>query len=290
MSCSGSSFWPTKLALLCGLLSAAPAICAAQGNEGPSFSCAAVTSKVNKLICAKPELAALDRELAEVFRTVDAQPSTDRAALRAEEDKWLADLRARCTDVACIADAYRGRIAALRQASAQAASPAAYDETRPFPAPDALVAAARSFIGKSCAGFNYLDALKPGGPNPMSGFFVAREAFLTREGGGIVFGLEKGGSRFAFLFVSPGPDSKICRIADVVVLPAGRAAVLECRVADQNAAAQSLSAGFGIRDEKTRKVVAYWEIDDKNGKLVRQPIEVLGWTKTMRCNHPEIGE
>ncbi len=277
----------TLTVAMVALLAALPG---ARADDGPSFSCARVTSTVNKLICATPALAALDRELAEMFTTVAAQPTIDRAALQAEESKWVSDLQRRCNDAACIESAYRGRIDDLRAKSAHAASPAADAETRPFPAPDPLLASARALIGKSCVGFNFLDALKPGGPDPLAGFFEPQPPSLVGARGGTVFVLQKAGVRVAFLFVAPeDANGKSCRIADLAVLPpAANTAVLECRVpaGDGN----DISHGFGLRDVKARKLVAYWEIDIKNGKLVRQPLDVLGWTKTIRCNYPEMGE
>ena len=40
---------------------ALPLIAPAHAADGPSFDCARVTSKVNKIICASPELSAFDR-------------------------------------------------------------------------------------------------------------------------------------------------------------------------------------------------------------------------------------
>ncbi|WP_253706790.1 hypothetical protein [Bradyrhizobium sp. WD16] len=50
-----------------------------------------------------------------------------------------------------------------------------------------------------------------------------------------------------------------------------------------------LSHGFGLRAVKNRNL-AYWEIDMQNGKLIRQPLDVLNWRTTTRCHQPVIGE
>jgi len=31
-------------------------------------------------------------------------------------------------------------------------------------------------------------------------------------------------------------------------------------------------------------------VDAKNGKLIRQPLGVLGWSDKIRCTYPETGE
>lgn len=91
-------------------------------DEGPSFSCARVTSTVNKLIWATPSLAALDRDLADLVKAMPAQPTVDAAALRAAEERWVADLLRRGNDAACIETSDRRHLDELRMTSAGAAS------------------------------------------------------------------------------------------------------------------------------------------------------------------------
>ncbi len=51
----------------------------------------------------------------------------------------------------------------------------------------------------------------------------------------------------------------------------------------------ALSRGFGVRST-TDRALAYWEIDTRGGKLIRQPLDVLNWRTTIRCHEPEMGE
>jgi len=43
-----------------------------------------------------------------------------------------------------------------------------------------------------------------------------------------------------------------------------------------------------MRKAGVKKLVGYWEIDD--GKLVRQPLDVLGVNNSVRCQEPETGD
>ena len=87
-----------RLALILALL--APAA-VADTQAGPSFDCARVTSNVNKLICATPSLGLLDRKLAADYAATAAQAGIDPKSLRADEDRWLRDVRNRCATAAC---------------------------------------------------------------------------------------------------------------------------------------------------------------------------------------------
>lgn len=96
-----------------GLAQASPARAA-----GPAFDCGKAARDIQKLVCASPDLSALDRRLSEVFAA--ALPKTDdagRTRLRAEQrgwikgrdDCWKADDKA-----ACVKDSYVRRIAELQ--------------------------------------------------------------------------------------------------------------------------------------------------------------------------------
>ncbi|QBQ39200.1 DUF1311 domain-containing protein [Pseudoduganella plicata] len=64
------------------------------------------------MICAQPALSALDGELAKAYEA--ARRSGRHPGLLAQQRAWLADVRDRCTDAACLRAAYTTRIAALR--------------------------------------------------------------------------------------------------------------------------------------------------------------------------------
>ncbi|MCC7217577.1 MAG: MliC family protein [Burkholderiales bacterium] len=91
----------------------------ANAQTGPSFDCARkLTSSVEQRICADPQLAALDRQVADVYAAAVAQATgADARALAAEQRGWIKG-RNDCwkqTDVqACVDSAYRTRIAGLQ--------------------------------------------------------------------------------------------------------------------------------------------------------------------------------
>ncbi len=97
--------------LACSLL-LPPAFAQAPAPK-PSFDCAKAKSRVSKLICNSNELAALDVQEAALIRRARTAAATPDA-VNAEEDDWRRD-RDACPDVACIAEAYHGRIADLHR-------------------------------------------------------------------------------------------------------------------------------------------------------------------------------
>lgn len=80
-----------KVIILAAVL-AGPAI----AEDGPSFDCAKVGSSAEELICADPELAALDREMAAVYQSalgvtenLDAAAGEATATLKAMQRGWI---------------------------------------------------------------------------------------------------------------------------------------------------------------------------------------------------------
>lgn len=259
------------------LLLAGQAILPAQ-ETGPSFSCAHVTSKVNHLICTSAVLSALDRELANVFQNMRGQP-LDQKKLRSDEDAWLAALHHDCQDAACIQQRYEARLAQLRVQSLQAASPAAYAETRPFAVPAALLAEAQALVGTPCSyQKNVVGPVIPG-------FATAARFLPVILAGGVTVVRQKDGRRFAFLtFSAPGSGS--CEIRDVAALPASAVGdrFLQCSVADP-----ALS-GFGVRNGTTHALDGFWSVDPDTHKMERVAMGVLGIEKAVKCRQPESGE
>lgn len=90
-------------------------------GTGPSFDCSKALGKVEKMICADPKLAALDRELAETHeRAVEAAAEIHQRQLRASQRGWIKGrndcwkaMQVNVTD--CVAASYRARIAELEQ-------------------------------------------------------------------------------------------------------------------------------------------------------------------------------
>lgn len=102
-------------------LLAAPA--AALAQDGPSFDCARAETGAEKLVCADPALAALDRRVAarfaaalDVARGLDAGAAEAEATLRAYQRGWIGG-RDECwkaaDERACVEDAYLRREAEL---------------------------------------------------------------------------------------------------------------------------------------------------------------------------------
>jgi uncharacterized protein YecT (DUF1311 family) len=264
------------------LVTAAQASPAGAGTEGPSFNCAHVTSQVNRTICASPELSALDRKLASDFNNARYQGGSDGKALEAEEAAWLRDMRNRCADADCIRKAYEERDAKVLDESLHAASPAAYEETRPFAAPAATLAAARALVGRPCA--DHSEDLPPGAG------FVAKNVYQpVISAGTVVLPRTKDGAWFAFLLDT---RNNACRIADVVALPGPKEAdaFLACYVPPDDGTANYQSSGFGMRRSGHKALAGYWEVDSKAATMTRQPLGVLGWDGKIKCNYPETGE
>jgi uncharacterized protein len=104
-----------QLAAMSALLAAAAAHAA---DDGPSFDCSQkLTSSVEQRICNDPELAALDRQLADAYNAAwtkttaaDTQTLTlaQRAWSRSRNDCWKTQ-----DVVACVANAYRMRTSEL---------------------------------------------------------------------------------------------------------------------------------------------------------------------------------
>lgn len=83
-------------------------------SAGPSFDCAQAQGEVEKLVCADPELARLDRQLAERYARVkdvpDAQAvvAQQRGWVKGRDDCWKADDKP-----LCVREAYLTRLAEL---------------------------------------------------------------------------------------------------------------------------------------------------------------------------------
>lgn len=79
--------------------------------QAQAMECARTSTPVERMICASPNLQALDLRLNDVFR-VAAVVSTETKLLRDAQRKWLM-ARDACPDEVCISDTYVQRIAVL---------------------------------------------------------------------------------------------------------------------------------------------------------------------------------
>ena len=79
----------------------------------PSFDCSKVKAKALLIVCGDDVLARLDLEEDALLRRA-ASRAEQRDAVNAEQDVWLAE-RNGCGSAACLARAYRARIADLHR-------------------------------------------------------------------------------------------------------------------------------------------------------------------------------
>jgi hypothetical protein len=261
-------------------LAGAVGVSFAHAASGPSFDCSHVTGRVTKMICASPDLSARDRTLADHYRALLGQPGTDAADLQREEARWLHDVRDVCPDIDCVAQAYDVWDTLLLARSRRTASPAAEEETRPFPVEVALMDDARQLRGKPCA---------PGQDVPRDlGYLPVPGSLPVVSNGSVVLERQRIGAEFAVLL----DTRRGCRMVDVVALPPRTQAgtLLQCVVPSIDGSATPLSSGVGLRPRGKKALLAYWEVDIENGALRRQPLGVLGWGETIRCQQPEFGE
>jgi uncharacterized protein len=86
-----------------------------------SFDCGKASTRVEKTICAAPDVGVLDVELAKRFQ--EGLKTHSPPAWREEQRRWLRELRDRCPDAACLRSAYASRLDQL----AHRDNPAAVD-------------------------------------------------------------------------------------------------------------------------------------------------------------------
>jgi uncharacterized protein YecT (DUF1311 family) len=81
----------------------------------PSFPCARASTDSEFMVCSHAELAAVDVEMSDIYKTV-LENTVDKKALRREQNKWRTDYRDPCTtDVVCILNTYTVRIKQLKE-------------------------------------------------------------------------------------------------------------------------------------------------------------------------------
>lgn len=91
-----------------------PAQAFGEGGSQPSFSCGAARKPAERTICASPELATMDRQVADLYaRLRTAGTPAQREALRADQIRWMAKRDACRTNAACIETRMKERRAAL---------------------------------------------------------------------------------------------------------------------------------------------------------------------------------
>jgi uncharacterized protein len=103
-----------KHAMICILFFAA-----GTAAHAASFDCAKAATSIEKAICADDKISDLDGQLMQSYKKSMAT-SANADALRLEQRSWLANVRNKCQDVACLKLAYAGRIAQLDGAATPA--------------------------------------------------------------------------------------------------------------------------------------------------------------------------
>lgn len=78
------------------------------------IDCGHAASNADKAVCGSPALRSMDAELNRLYWIVrEATAPTPRSALIAGERKWVSDRDHNCTDVACLTQRLRERVAVL---------------------------------------------------------------------------------------------------------------------------------------------------------------------------------
>lgn len=91
-----------------------------QGPFPASYDCAKAAKEQDRAICYSPSVAALDVQLAQIFRAaLQKLPAEKKQELQAQQREWLAQREKQCTIykwwVDCLTDLYTKRIAELKQ-------------------------------------------------------------------------------------------------------------------------------------------------------------------------------
>jgi uncharacterized protein len=112
--------YETRIAELSGIAEAGTTASVPQAPDAaiPSFDCRYASSPVERAICTRPRLAALDREMVALFGEARGRISGRERALEADQSEWRGD-RDSCArrdlDMeTCVEEAYRSRIRELR--------------------------------------------------------------------------------------------------------------------------------------------------------------------------------
>lgn len=79
--------------------------------QAASFDCVKAVSKVEKLICADPELSKLDEKLAATYKTA-LQDEKQAETIRRSQKQWMKD-RNSCADAICLKHTYEARLQGL---------------------------------------------------------------------------------------------------------------------------------------------------------------------------------
>lgn len=119
---------PMKIAAFAGRLSAMLlAVGIAAGVLAPEaraagFDCSKASTAVEKAICGDPKLSSLDEELSAAYSKA-LSSAVDRDAMKAEQRRWLTQVRNKCVDALCLEEAYRVRFTEIDERPPVAVEP-----------------------------------------------------------------------------------------------------------------------------------------------------------------------
>lgn len=82
-------------------------------SEAASFPCEKAQSRIEKMICADPELSTLDTHLGNYYEGAKLRLQEGADCLKADQRNWLKSVRNVCPDKACLKRAYLDRLTEL---------------------------------------------------------------------------------------------------------------------------------------------------------------------------------
>ena len=124
----------------------------AQTANAASFDCAKAGSKVEKMICANPELSKLDEKLNRVYSEALIKVS-DPENLKQRQRGWLKSRKV-CIGVACLRNTYKAQIDVLKLKIARSGQPSSYVPLKEIPKTPA------GYIMKQGFGYSICEAFK----------------------------------------------------------------------------------------------------------------------------------
>lgn len=123
---------PIKSKIAVAVLVAGAISLTTSAQAQPSFDCSKASTRVENLICDNPQLAELDSELAEAYRTAlrDSPWASANRRIRAEQKDWIAR-RDSCQNAGCVRKRYIRRIGALHNEVSDSGENSAAPESNP---------------------------------------------------------------------------------------------------------------------------------------------------------------
>jgi len=100
--------WIKAAAPVLSLLMALPGVGAAA-----SFDCSKAGTRIEKMVCANPELSGLDERLNDIYQKTVKRSAGQAKDLQQAEQRWMSAERDKCRNAACLSAVYKKRITEL---------------------------------------------------------------------------------------------------------------------------------------------------------------------------------